>query len=209
MTSEISTLPKVWTNDKPNEGCLRCSELARRAPQYDLSKDERERPLCEAGNRLVESLDIPVGASKHHTALECSHDVKSSRFRVGSAADPPSQITNAPTEKGLYFLHDLARQNARLGAEHAAEAHPPIALESLSESRTVGGDRFLSRFIRPRCNRGEKSVSITSNDSSGKCRLGRKMVMHACALDTELSRKVAKAEASISGMADMGLSQVH
>jgi hypothetical protein len=35
------------------------------------------------------------------------------------------------------------------------------------------------------------------------------MVMHACALDTELSRKVAKAEASISGMADMGLSQVH
>ena len=44
MTSEISTFPKVWTNNKPNEGCLRCSELARRAPQYDLSKDERERP---------------------------------------------------------------------------------------------------------------------------------------------------------------------
>jgi hypothetical protein len=35
------------------------------------------------------------------------------------------------------------------------------------------------------------------------------MVMHTCALDTELSRKVAKAEASISGMADVGLSQVH
>jgi hypothetical protein len=87
MTSEISTLPKVWTNDKPNEGCLRCSELARRAPQYDLSKDERERPLSEAGNRLVESRDIPVGARKHHTAFECSHDVKCSRFRFG-AADP-------------------------------------------------------------------------------------------------------------------------
>ena len=62
-------------------------ELARRAPRYDLSKDERERPLCEAGNRLVESPDIPVGTRKHHTALECSHDVKGSRFRFG-AADP-------------------------------------------------------------------------------------------------------------------------
>jgi hypothetical protein len=30
--------------------------------------------------------------------------------------------------------------------------------------------------------------------------------MHACALDTELSRKVAKAETSVSGMTDMGLS---
>ena len=57
------------------------------APQHDLSKDERERPLCEAGNRLVESPDIPVGTRKHHTALECSHDVKGSRFRFG-AADP-------------------------------------------------------------------------------------------------------------------------
>ena len=55
--------------------------------KYDLSKDERERPLCEAGNRLVESPDIPVGTRKHHTALECSHDVKGSRFRFG-AADP-------------------------------------------------------------------------------------------------------------------------
>jgi hypothetical protein len=35
------------------------------------------------------------------------------------------------------------------------------------------------------------------------------MVMHACALDTKLSRKVAKAETSVSGMTDMGLSQVH
>jgi hypothetical protein len=35
------------------------------------------------------------------------------------------------------------------------------------------------------------------------------MVMHARALYTELSSKVAKAEASISGMADVGLSQVH
>ena len=60
---------------------------ARRAPQYDLSKDERERPLCEAGNRLVESPDIPVGTREHHTALERSHDVKGSRFRFG-AADP-------------------------------------------------------------------------------------------------------------------------
>jgi hypothetical protein len=58
-----------------------------RAPQHDLSKDERERPLCEAGNRLVESPDIPVGTRKHHTALECSHDVKGSRFRC-AAADP-------------------------------------------------------------------------------------------------------------------------
>lgn len=33
--------------------------------------------------------------------------------------------------------------------------------------------------------------------------------MHACALDADLSRKVAKAKASISGIADMGLSQVH
>ena len=55
--------------------------------KYDLSKDERERPLCEAGNRLVESPDIPVDTRKHHTALECSHDVKGSRFRFG-AADP-------------------------------------------------------------------------------------------------------------------------
>ena len=62
-------------------------ELARRAPQYDLSKDERERPLCEARNRLVESPDIPVGTRKHHTALECSHYVKCSRFRFG-ATDP-------------------------------------------------------------------------------------------------------------------------
>ena len=46
-------------------------------------------------------------------------------------------------------------------------------------------------------------------DSSGQRGLGGKMVMHACALDTELGRKVAKAEASISGIADMGLSQVH
>ena len=58
-----------------------------RAPQHDLSKDERERPLCEAGNRLVESPDILVGTRKHHTTLECSHDVKGSRFRFG-AADP-------------------------------------------------------------------------------------------------------------------------
>ena len=57
------------------------------APQYDLSKDERERPLCDAGNRLIESPDIPIGARKHHPALKCSHDVKSSRFRFG-AADP-------------------------------------------------------------------------------------------------------------------------
>jgi hypothetical protein len=35
------------------------------------------------------------------------------------------------------------------------------------------------------------------------------MVMHACAFDTELSRKLAKAEAPISGMTDMALSQVH
>jgi hypothetical protein len=122
----------------------------------------------EAGNGLIKRPDISEGTGKHRAAFECSHDVKSSCFRLGSAADPPRQITNAPTEKGLYFLHDLACQNTRFGAEHAAEAHLPIALESLSESRTVGGDRVLSRFIRPRCNRREKSVSITSNDSSGK-----------------------------------------
>jgi hypothetical protein len=109
----------------------------------------------------------------------------------------------------LYFLDDLGRQNARLGAKHAAEAHPPIPLESLSESRSVCGDGVVPRFIRPRRNSSEKSVSITSNDSSGQCGLGGKMVMHACAFDTELSRKLAKAEAPISGMTDMALSQVH
>ena len=41
---------------------------------------------------------------------------------------------NTSTEKRLYFLHDLGRQNARFGAKHTAEAHPPIPLESLSES---------------------------------------------------------------------------
>jgi hypothetical protein len=35
------------------------------------------------------------------------------------------------------------------------------------------------------------------------------MVMHASALDAELGGKVAKAEASISGIADMGLRQAH
>jgi hypothetical protein len=35
------------------------------------------------------------------------------------------------------------------------------------------------------------------------------MVMHAGALDAELGGKVAKAEASISGIADMGLRQAH
>jgi hypothetical protein len=40
-----------------------------------------------AGNRLVESPDIPIGARKHHPALKCSHDVKGSRFRFW-AADP-------------------------------------------------------------------------------------------------------------------------
>ena len=33
--------------------------------------------------------------------------------------------------------------------------------------------------------------------------------MHACAFDTQLSRKLAKAEAPISGMTDMALSQIH
>src|SRR5579872_5362954 len=81
----------------------------------------------EAGNRLVESPDISVCARKHHTALECSHDVKCSRFCFG-ATDPLCQIINAPTEKGSYFLDDLGRQNARLGAKHAAEAQPSIPL---------------------------------------------------------------------------------
>ena len=44
-------------------------------------------PLCEAGNRLVESPDILVGTRKHHTTLECSHNVKGSHFPFG-AADP-------------------------------------------------------------------------------------------------------------------------
>lgn len=70
-------------------------------------------------------------------------------------------------------------------------------------------DGVVPRLIRPRRNSSQKSVCITSNDSSGQCSLGGKMVMHACAFDTELSRKLAKAEAPISGITDMALSQIH
>ena len=46
------------------------------------------KPLCEAGNRVVERPDIPEGMRKHRAALERGHDLKSSRFPFG-AADPP------------------------------------------------------------------------------------------------------------------------
>src|SRR5712672_1432401 len=96
--------------------------------------------------------------------------------------------------KRIVFPRRPRCQNARLGAKHAAEAHPSIPLESLSESRSVCRDGVVTRLIRPRRDSSEKSVCITSNDSSGQCGLGGKMVMHACAFDTELSRKLAKAE---------------
>ncbi len=63
--------------------------------------------------------------------------------------------------------------------------------------------------MRPPRNRGEKSVRITSRNRGSHRGLGRKMMMNARALDADLSGEVAKAEAGISGVADMGLRQVH
>ena len=70
-------------------------------------------------------------------------------------------------------------------------------------------DSVVGSLIRPPRNRGEKSIRITSRDSSSHRGLGWKMVMNAGALDADLGGKIAKAEAGISGLAYMGLCQVH
>ena len=47
---------------------------------------------------------------------------------------------------------------------------------------------------------GKETVSVTPGDSSSHRGLGGEMMMHARALDADLGRKVAEAEAPISGV---------
>src|SRR5215468_10860281 len=71
------------------------------------------------------------------------------------------------------------------------------------------GDGISSALIRAPSDCGKGTVSVTPGNSGSHRGLGGEMVMHARAPDADLGRKVAKAEAPVSGVADMGLGQVH
>jgi hypothetical protein len=91
----------------------------------------------------------------------------------------------------------------------ANSGRQPRATESLPEGQSVNGDGISGALIRAPSDCGKETVSVTPGNSGSHRGLGGEMVMHARALDAYLGRKVAKAEAPVSGVADMGLGQVH
>jgi hypothetical protein len=76
----------------------------------------------------------------------------------------------------------------------------PSSIESRSERRSVSEDGVFGSLIRPPRNRSKELVSVTPGDSSNHRGLGGEMMMHARALDADLGRKVAEAEAPVSSV---------
>jgi hypothetical protein len=64
--------------------------------------------LHQAGDRLVECLDILIGAGEHHAALEPGEDLKGPGFPIGPA-DSPGQVLDASAEERQYFIGDFGR----------------------------------------------------------------------------------------------------
>ena len=157
---------------------------------------------------MVERLDRPIGTGEHHTALERGHYVKGSRFR--SRAPIRCDRSSMHRRKRDTISSATSGDRTPASAPSTPQRHiRPSSIESRSERRSVSEDRVFGSLVRPPRNRSKEPVSVTPGDSSSHRGLGGEMVMHARALDADLGRKVAKAEAPVSGVADMGLGQVH
>jgi hypothetical protein len=73
----------------------------------------------------------------------------------------------------------------------------------------VNRDGISGTLLRAPSDCGKETVSVTPGNNGSHRGLGGEMVMHARGFDAGLGRKVTKAEAPVSGVADMGLGQVH
>src|ERR1700747_824355 len=112
----------------------------------------------------------------------------------GASASP--QLADPPPAASIFLLS-------------AESGRQPRATESLPEGQSVNGDGISGALIRAPSDCGKETVSVTPGNSGSHRGLGGEVVIPARALDAYLGRKVAKAEAPVSGVADMGLGQVH
>jgi hypothetical protein len=119
------------------------------------------------------------------------------------------EIVNAAAEKRQDLPGDVGRQHAGLGTKHTAEAHAPVALKPFSKGGAVGADGVIGGLVQPSCDRCKEPVAIAANDSCRHGCLGGEAVMDTRALDADLGGEIAKAEAAISGIADMVLREIH
>jgi hypothetical protein len=107
------------------------------------------------------------------------------------------------------FICNFGRQATRFGTEHPEEAHRAVPVERRLEGRPIGSNALAGRLVRTPRHLCEESVRIAPRDGGSHCGFGGKMMMDARALDADLGRKVAKAEAAISRVAHMAFRQVH